>query len=75
MHISNTLPFLQHVVHSLTEKCPVPPPELETDYVLKEEPVPLQCCKKIVPVACRVGDNIYKVTNILRICIHIFHKN
>jgi hypothetical protein len=49
-----------YVVQSLTETCPAPPPELETDYMLNEESVPLQCCKKIVPVACRVGDNIYK---------------
>ena len=75
IHISNTMPFLQHVVQSLTETCPVPPPELETDYVLNEEPVPLQCCKKIVPVACRVGDNIYKVTNIPHICLHVFLKS
>jgi len=69
--MSNTTPFLQHVVQSLTETCPVPPPEMETDYVLNEESVPLQCCKKIVPVACRVGDNIYKVTNI-PICLHAY---
>jgi hypothetical protein len=54
---------VQHMVHSVTEKCPLPPPELETEYVLNEEPVPHQCCNKIVPVACRVGDNIYKVTS------------
>jgi len=69
---SNTMPFLQYVVQSLTETCPAPPPELETDYMLNEESVPLQCCKKIVPVACRVGDNIYKVTNIPYVCMHIF---
>jgi len=67
--------FLQYVVQSLTETCPVPPPELETDYVLNEESVPLQCCKKIVPVACRVGDDIYKVANIPYVCMHIFLKS
>jgi hypothetical protein len=46
----------------VTEKCPLPPPELETEYVLNEEPVPHQCCSKIIPIACRVGDNIYKVS-------------
>jgi hypothetical protein len=53
--------FVQYVVQSVTERCPVPPPELEAEYVLHEEPVPHQCCKKLVPVACRVHDNIYKV--------------
>jgi len=62
------------MVQSLTETCPAPPPELETDYVLNEESVPLQCCKKIVPVACRVGDNIYKVTDIPYVSMHIFLK-
>jgi hypothetical protein len=56
--------LLQHVVHSVTEKCPPPPLELEADYVLNEERVPHQCCKKLVPVACRVHNNIYKVTGI-----------
>jgi len=69
------MPFLQHVVQSLTETCPAPPPELETDYVFSEESVPLQCCKEIVAVACRVGDNIYKVTNIPYFCMHIFLKS
>jgi hypothetical protein len=68
------MPFLQHVVESLVDKCPAPPPELVKDYVLNEESVPLQCCKKIIPVACRVGDNIYKVTNIPCICMHVFLK-
>jgi hypothetical protein len=53
----------------VTEKCPLPPPELETEYVLNEEPVPLQCCSKIVPVACRVGDNIYKVSRMSSILL------
>ncbi|XP_069683352.1 hemocytin isoform X2 [Periplaneta americana] len=49
-----------YVVQSVVERCPRPPAEMELEYELHEELVPNKCCKKFVPVACKVGDKVYK---------------